>query len=174
MDIVKCNHYVAHMETTPTRSDQVRPTPPLPEQGASVERSAMLPASVDRVMDALSDPELLATWLGTCSDDGTRIRTDDGVVRRITGRERDGEAIVRWTWAPEARPDDRSEVVLTLTPVGEQTRLVVRETRAPSGGAAATASARTAVLAGAADRWTGCLLALGAVLLAHAERTATV
>ncbi|MFN7148507.1 MAG: hypothetical protein ACK4V6_03415, partial [Microthrixaceae bacterium] len=66
-----------------------------------------------------------------------------------------------------------SEVVVTLTAVGEQTRVVVRETRAPSTGVA-TASARTAALVGAADRWTGCLLALGAVLLAHAERTATV
>lgn len=144
------------------------------EQGTSIERTTVLPASVERVMAALSDPELLASWLGTCSEDGTRVRTDDGVVRRITGRERHGDSIVRWTWAPEAHPHDRSEVVITLTSVGEQTRLVVRETRSSSAGAAQASSRRTAVLAGAADRWTGCLLALGAVLLAHAERAATV
>jgi uncharacterized protein YndB with AHSA1/START domain len=180
VDSVKCNRYVAHMETTRTRSEQAHPTrshdarPHHPEQGTSVERTAVLPASVDRVMAALSDPELLASWLGTCSEDGTRVRTDDGVVRRITERERDGDSILRWTWAPEAHPDDRSEVVVTLTSVGEQTRLVVRETRSPSTATAQASARRTAVLAGAADRWTGCLLALGAVLLAHAERAATV
>ena len=175
MDVAKCNRYVAHMETTPARSEQAHPTPPRdPGQTTRVERTTVLPASVDRVMAALSDPELLGGWLGTCSEDGTRVRTDDGVVRRITGRERDGDSIVRWTWAPEAHPDERSEVVVTLTSVGDQTRLVVRETRTPSTVAAQASARRTAVLAGAADRWTGCLLALGAMLLAHAERTATV
>jgi hypothetical protein len=102
------------------------------------------------------------------------VRTDDGVVRRITEREHDGNTTVRWTWAPEAHPDDRSEVVVSLTAVGNQTRLVVRETRTPSTATPRASARRTAALAGAADRWTGCLLALGAVLLAHADRTATV
>ncbi|MFN7148508.1 MAG: SRPBCC domain-containing protein, partial [Microthrixaceae bacterium] len=103
------------METPPMRNNQVRPARPehlddRPEHGTSVERTAVLPASVERVMAALSDPDLLASWLGTCSEDGTRVRTDDGVVRRITGRERDGDSIVRWTWAPDAHLQDRSEV----------------------------------------------------------------
>jgi uncharacterized protein YndB with AHSA1/START domain len=169
-----CNRYVAHMETTTTDAEHDRPADGHRRGTTTVERSAVLPASPERVMAALSDPELLASWLGTCSEDGSRVRTDDGVVRRITGRERDGDSVIRWTWAPESDLHDRSEVVVTLTSVGEHTQLVLRETRGPSFATAKASSRRTAALAGAADRWTGCLLALGAVLLAHAERAATV
>lgn len=163
------------METTPTGPATTDPA--ITDPAPTVQRETLLPSSPDRVMDALRDPELVATWLGACSDDGTRIRTDDDVVRRITQCQREGEHRLRWTWAPESHPDDRSEVVFTLTPEGGGTRLVVRETRAPRAGARAAASAdaatsRTNALALAADRWTGCLLALGAVLQAHAGHPA--
>lgn len=168
------------METTPTGPASTDPAitdTPMTDAAATVRRETLLPSSPERVMEALRDPELVATWLGACSDDGTRVRTDDDVVRRITQCRREGDHTLRWTWAPESRPEDRSEVVFTLTPEGSGTRLVVRETRAPCVEARATASVdaatgRTNALALAADRWTGCLLALGAVLQAHAGHPA--
>jgi uncharacterized protein YndB with AHSA1/START domain len=167
------------METTPTdpsSTDTAIADSPLTDAAPSVRRETVLPSAPDRVMEALLDPELVATWLGACSDDGTRIRTDDDVVRRITQRRCDGERTLSWTWAPESRPDDASDVVFTLTPEGGGTRLVVRETRAPGTStpvaSSAATNARTNALALAADRWTGCLLALGAVLQAHAAHPA--
>lgn len=113
-----------------------------------------LDAPADLVMAALEDADLLTAWLGewTDHDDSTAtVRTDDGIVRTVTDRGWFGDEL-RWRWHHYSDESTASEVTIRLVPLdGGVTRLTVRETRAT---------------ACALPTWTGCLLALGAVLAA--------
>jgi uncharacterized protein YndB with AHSA1/START domain len=134
-----------------------------------VERSTVLGVDLEQVRAALEDPELLTAWLGAWrpEGEGAVVRTDDGTVRRVQDVQRGAHDSFGFTWAPVDRPGERSRVVFDLTPVDGGTRLTVRETWTPEGGAAPTLSARAARLGTAGERWIGCLLALGALLAAR-------
>jgi uncharacterized protein YndB with AHSA1/START domain len=76
-----------------------------------VARDITLPVDVDEAWDALTDPELLAEWLGA--------------EREAVLEEADpGERLVFW-WYEDGEPGSRVE--LTLAPVEHGTRVSVRE-----------------------------------------------
>lgn len=159
------NRYVAHMETEPTAT--------------LVERTTTLAVDCATAREAMLDPELLSAWLGAWTpqrDGSASVRTDDGVLRRVTGHHVDEHGDVRWTWSAEDGSDGSSQVVVRFEQVGDSTRVVVREATAldarlaPNRADATTAGAATAsVFGGVGDRWTSCLLALGAVLERHRQ-----
>src|SRR4051812_28292609 len=142
------NRYVAHM------SDHPR---------AAVDQSIDLEASVDEVLAALTDPDVLSAWLGrwTVGDDGdARVVTDDGVTRRVEGWACDGTG-VRWTWSPDGSPGVVSEVVIAVHGVPgfrqrDRVRVTVRECVASRAAGAPAAASPVP--------WLPSLMALGAVL----------
>ena len=149
------NRYVAHMQ---------------------IERSATLPGDPDSVREALLSPELLSAWLGPWTDEGdgrSLVVTDDGVTRRVSGHSLDPDGNVRWHWAPLDAPDQTSEVVVHLDDHQGGTRILIRETQLHhtaehQGPGEDHVRARASVggtgFESSSDRWTRCLLALGAVL----------
>src|SRR6188472_1534239 len=76
-----------------------------------VARDITLPVNQDEAWDALTDPELLAEWLG-------------GEREAVLEEAEPGERLVFW-WFEEGEPGSRVE--LTLAPVREGTRVSVRE-----------------------------------------------
>jgi uncharacterized protein YndB with AHSA1/START domain len=120
-----------------------------------VERSIDLPAEVDEVWGALTDPERIGTWFGAAVDwdlrpggEGLVGPGDDGAPSRrgevdevVAGRR------LRFRWWPEpSGDDDGSAVTYELTPLDGGTRLVVTEVPlvAPPAGARARAQALSA------------------------------
>lgn len=133
----------------------------------AVERSVALDATVDEVLAALDDPELLSAWLGAWSDDldgrgGAAVVTDDGIVRRVADR-RSGVTTRSWTWRPTDAPDEASTVTFTVRDDGGLTVLTVREDRVGVRAAASAVAAGAAATAPSVP-WLRQLLALGAVL----------
>lgn len=126
-----------------------------------IERTVLLDADVDDVLEALSSPDLLGAWLGewTESDDGAAtVLTDDGVRRSVERIASDRADVVTWRWSPVDDPASWSDVQFTVTTVGDRTQLSVTEvvpTRTVGASASATAPAVS---------WLGSLMALGAVL----------
>ena len=135
------------------------------------ERCATVPGDLDAVRAALLDAELLSAWLGPWTDLGdgdASVVTDDGVTRLVSDHHLDAEGHVRWSWSPVGDPEQRSEVVVHLEHHEAGTQIVIRETLldlpgAPHAGDRVDASA----YGSSGDRWTRCLLALGAVLEQH-------
>jgi uncharacterized protein YndB with AHSA1/START domain len=76
-----------------------------------VARDITLPVDQDEAWDALTDPELLAEWLG-------------GEREAVLEEAESGERLVFW-WFEEGEPGSRVE--LTLARVREGTRVSVRE-----------------------------------------------
>jgi len=76
-----------------------------------VARDITLPVDQDEAWDALTDPELLAEWLG-------------GDREAVLEEAEPGERLVFW-WFEEGEPGSRVE--LTLARVREVTRVSVRE-----------------------------------------------
>lgn len=157
-------------------SDEVTPADaPAPTEGPlaaeHVERAVELDASLDEVLAALSDPELLSAWLGAWTEDrsGATVRTDDGVLRRVTDRRWHTDG-VEWRWHDDRDADAASTVRITLEPSSGGTRLVVRETACSTGvratAAPETTAARTRAVVLDPAAWLANLLALGAVLAA--------
>lgn len=162
------NRYVAHMTTAsePTSNEA---------GDDSAERTVLLDADIDRVLEALTSPDLLSTWLGDWTEGGSagsdgsavdaapgaaEVRTDDGLLRRVQRLDADAPNEVRWRWAPECDPSLWSDVRFTVTTEGGRTRLTVTETLAAGRpGAVASASATAPAVS-----WLGSLMALGAVL----------
>ncbi|MFN8052199.1 MAG: hypothetical protein U0Q22_12215 [Acidimicrobiales bacterium] len=129
---------------------------------ATVERTVLLEAGIDEVLDALQRPDLLSAWLGPWTPDadgtGATVTTDDGVTRRVTLLDADGTgAAVRWAWSPVDDPAAASEVRLVVSGEGLRTRVTVVESL-PTATACTGRSVATAV------PWLPSLLALGAVL----------
>lgn len=147
------------------------------DEEVAVTRSVMLPTDLDDATDALLDPERLAAWIGPWQQEpGTgkaSVTTDDGTLRCVEDHRVDEHGNVRWSWHPVEEPTERSDVLITLTPLEEQSTLVtIHETR-PTTFASAQACAvqipgtpgvpRVPAAAGLPDRWLPCVLALGAV-----------
>ena len=144
------NRYVAHMRSA---SD--------PATEPTVERTVLLDADVDQVLEALSSPDLLAAWLGewTETDDhSASVITDDGVRRNVERVAADRADEVRWRWSPADDPSQWSDVRFTVTTEGQRTRLTVVETAATRRVPASASATAPAV------SWLGSLMALGAVL----------
>ncbi len=136
-----------------------------------IERTAIVPGDLDAVRDALLAPELLSAWLGPWTDHGdghARVVTDDGVTRRVSDHHLDADGHVRWTWSPLDDPECRSEVVVHLEDLDAGTQVVIRETLV--GGHADDRlgdHVEASIHGSSSDRWTRCLLVLGAVLDQH-------
>jgi hypothetical protein len=135
------------------------------------ERSAIVPGDLDAVRDALLDPELLSAWLGPWTDrgdGGARVVTDDGVTRDVSDHHFDAEGRIRWTWSPLDDPAQRSEVVVHLEQGDDGTTIRILETLVDQPLDRRVDQRVDASIHGpAGDRWTRCLLALGAVLEQH-------
>ena len=135
------------------------------------ERSATVPGDLDTVREALLDAELLSAWLGPWTDLGdghARVVTDDGVTRRVSDHRIEPDGAVRWSWSPVDDPERCSEVVVHLEDHEAGTQIVIRETLLDlPGGSHAGDRVDASVHGSSGDRWTRCLLALGAVLLQH-------
>ncbi len=135
-----------------------------------IERSTIVPGDLDAVREALLDPELLSAWLGPWTDLGdgeARVVTDDGVTRHVSDHHLDLDGGVRWSWAPLGQPDDRSEVTVELEQLDVGTRIVIHETRIgehPCERVTTALELDASVHRASGDRWTSCLLALGALL----------
>jgi uncharacterized protein YndB with AHSA1/START domain len=118
--------------------------------GTAVQRSVVLPAPVETVWAALTDPEQLSAWLGGEVDvdpfpGGQIVVREDGRLRRgvIVDLEPLRHLEIRWLppsrrigfiWAPDNDPAaSAGEVEFLLEPVPElaATRLTVVE-RAPA------------------------------------------
>ncbi len=131
------------------------------------ERSAIVPGDLDTVREALLDAELLSAWLGPWTDLGdghARVVTDDGVTRRVSDHRIEPDGAVRWSWSPVGDPERCSEVVVHLEDHDAGTQIVIRETLVEGvPGDRVDAS----IHGSSGDRWTRCLLALGAVLDQH-------
>jgi uncharacterized protein YndB with AHSA1/START domain len=76
-----------------------------------VARDITIPGEPDEVWDALTDPELLAEWLG---DDGHAVVEESDRAQRL----------VLWMW-DEDEPGSRVELKLVAVPDG--TRVIVTE-----------------------------------------------
>jgi len=133
-----------------------------------VETTVEFDHSIEAVRQALSDPELLSAWLGEWRqhDGATTVVTDDGIRRRVTDHRSTSDG-VSWRWSSDDG-STTSSVTITLEPLGDTTRLTVREVAAVAasrrGPSAAELCPTQVVLDGAA--WLASLLALGAVLAA--------
>jgi uncharacterized protein YndB with AHSA1/START domain len=135
------------------------PTSERPAPASVVERTVLLDADVDQVLEALSSPDLLSAWLGEWNaddDDHATVVTDDGVLRTVERRPAGAADEICWRWSPTGEPSQWSDVRFTVTTDGDRTRLTVTESLAP----AACAAGLTAP----AVPWLGSLIALGAVL----------
>ena len=119
----------------------------------SVTRDVVLPAEVDQVWEAITDPDRLADWFGAeveidALQPGGRaeFHGEDGSVRRAVIEEVDPGHKLSYRWwpydaddpAPGAPRQTRVELVIEAVPSG--TRLVVTE--APLFSASASASAQ--------------------------------
>ena len=136
-----------------------------------IERTVTVPASPDRVWEAITDPAEMEAWLGgrldwTLEEGGPlRFVGDGGEDREGRVEEVEPRRRLRFLWwdrpADPSSPGSASEVQYVLEPAGdEETLLTVRESvvsgaAAPAGGSGAPvaqASACGAVVAGSL-RW---------------------
>jgi uncharacterized protein YndB with AHSA1/START domain len=128
---------------------------PMPDE--RVTRTVELGAGPDAVWEAVSDPDLRATWL----DD------DDAAGRTVRVDEVDAGHRLVWTWWRSGGDDpDASTVEIAVSPLtGGGTRVVVTET--PLVPTAARASASVPGSVGiAARRWDHRLLGLELLFVA--------
>lgn len=107
------------------------PTPAVPDDHIEVERSITIPADADTVREALMDPDALSVWLGPWRADrhGAQVTTDDGTVRAVRDHRVDDHGDVRWRWNPCDRPDEVSDVRISVEPHGgdaSQVRVIER------------------------------------------------
>lgn len=121
-----------------------------------IQRQVVVPADVDRLWRALTDPDEAGRWLGGRLQweprEGGRLRfvPDEGVAREGRVEEVVPRRCMRFVWWPAGdRSEPASEVVYTLEPVGppsepddpqgvEATILTVEEAPAPAPSASAS------------------------------------
>jgi len=120
-------------------------TEPQPQAGAPVRIERMLPAPIEEVFAAWTDPESMSMWLSPIG------RADVEVDPRTHGRfrvvmvggdisiEHTGEYLVfdpprllSFTWCSPYTGPEPSVVTVTLTPIGETTRLLLVHRRLPA------------------------------------------
>lgn len=98
-----------------------------------IRRQLVIPASPERVWEALTDPEHLKGWFGgvfrweLTEGSPLRFRGDDGESRHgviDTVRER---RHLCFSWWPEGQPEDASEVSYLIEPDEGGARLTVQE-----------------------------------------------
>ena len=93
-----------------------------------IHREIVLPATRDDVWEALTEPERLEDWFATEVELEPRpggrgtFRWGNGEERSVSVEEVEPERLLTLRW-----DDDGGEVVFTLEPVPEGTRLVVVE-----------------------------------------------
>lgn len=124
-----------------------------------IRRQLVIPASPERLWEALTDPERLEGWFGGVFrwelTEGSPIhfRGDDGESRRgvvETVRER---RHLRFSWWPEGQPEEATEVSYLIEPDDGGARLTVQERplEAPSVATQPEACLRNVVTEG---KWT--------------------
>jgi uncharacterized protein YndB with AHSA1/START domain len=93
----------------------------------------VIPASPERLWEALSDPGLLRGWFGGEFEwelrEGSplRFRADEGGSREGRVDEVRPERRLRFVWWPEGEDDDASEVSYLIEPLDDGVRLTVQE-----------------------------------------------
>jgi uncharacterized protein YndB with AHSA1/START domain len=109
----------------------------------AVRRTLDLDCSADALWRLVSDPDELASWLGSDVEldlhpGGWGRVVDDGTARRLAVQEVvEGERLA-FTWWPEEDEQAASEVVFVVEATDRGSRLVITETAA--GAARATAA----------------------------------
>ena len=99
-----------------------------------VRREIELPASVDEVWRALTEPARLAEWFGRADGFEARagaeatFRWGDGEARRAVVDEVDPERLLTFRWADLAAPAAESRVQIELDETETGTRVTVTET----------------------------------------------
>lgn len=132
-----------------------------------IRRQVVIPASPDRVWEALTDPESLRGWFGGEFDweltEGSQLgfRGESGDERRGRVEEVRPERRLRFVWWPAGTPGEAgeasdageaSEVSCTLEPVDEGVRLTVQERPVPDTSAATSGPTARARAGGLASR----------------------
>jgi uncharacterized protein YndB with AHSA1/START domain len=103
-----------------------------PQAAEQVEREVLVPASRDRVWEAITDPEEVAQWLA--EDAELDLRPGGDLAVRADGTSREGffeevsepERLVFWWGAPDA---EFTRVEVKLEEIDEGTRIRVVEAR---------------------------------------------
>ncbi len=123
------------------------------EQPETLRRRVEVDVDVDRLWQMVSNPALLAEWLGDAVDvriepDQTGTITEQGVVKRVHIDRVDEGRSVEFTWSEPDQPTHASRVVLEISSSPDGlSRLDITETFAlPSSGASAS-DERSAMLA---------------------------
>jgi uncharacterized protein YndB with AHSA1/START domain len=104
------------------------------QEAEMVQRQVVIPASVDQLWDALTEPESLAAWFGSEVEwdlrpgGAARFRELDGTRRRgVVDSVFPGRHLsFRW-WEEDGGTKTASQVSYTLEPAEEGTRLTVTE-----------------------------------------------
>ena len=126
-----------------------------------IRRQLVIPASPERVWEALTDPEHLEGWFGgvisweLTEGSPLQFHGDDGESRHgvvETVRER---RHLRFSWWPEGQPEDATEVSYLIEPDDSGARLTVQERplKIPSGAARPQACLSNVVITGTWTPW---------------------
>lgn len=127
------------MSSPETRSTDTDTDPQTDADQADAEVSIEIAAGIDRVWEALVTDGGLEPWMGRGATidprpDGTLQVPDvvGGQARRGLVHTVDTENRLGFTWWPEHRPVERSNVSITLTPTETGTRVTVIEAPLPT------------------------------------------
>ncbi len=133
--------------------DPATPTQPRVDQSVDIE------ASPDDVWHALTDPAELALWLDADVtldlEPGAagRVVDADGTVRQVLVTEVEPGYRLTWHWWQDG--GEFSSVEITAIPVGDGTRVRVRETLTSDGG-----GVQVSATAGPSQQWARSLVGL--------------
>jgi len=126
-----------------------------------LERQIFIPASPQRLWEALTEPDRVATWLEARVEwdltPGGRARftTDDGEVRHGQVEEVEPGRHLRFRWWPEGEDvDATSEVTYDMQPTDDGTLLTVKERPIPAGRQAGASASVAPTSARAGGQWT--------------------
>lgn len=118
-----------------------------------VRREIEVPASVDEVWRALTEPARLAEWFGRADGFEARagaetiFRWGDGEARRAVVDEVDAGRLLAFRWADVAEPAAESRVEIELGEIEAGTRVTVTETALAASARIGEWSVAVAVLA---------------------------
>jgi uncharacterized protein YndB with AHSA1/START domain len=137
-----------------------------------IERSVVVEADVDATWRLVTRPDDLAAWLGReveldlVPGGAGRVVDDDGTVRTVRVDAVEEGRSVAWRWWADGDEEAATEVIVTLDPTDEGTRVyVVEQVVAPDG---ARARASTAPSASSARGWSSRLVLLELLALTTA------